>query len=351
MSENRIIWRSPSNIAIVKYWGKKGIQQGINPSISFTLSNSYTETEILYHKKKSDNKIDFKFYFERAQKPDFEKRILTYFESIHSRLELFKHFELEIYSKNTFPHSAGIASSASAMSSIVLALLSIEKTIKDIPEKEFYKRASDLSRLASGSAARSIYGGFTLWGKLASIKKTSDDYAIPFTGTLHPIFKNLQDSILIVRSGKKEVSSSAGHKLMDNHPDKEIRIREANEHCKELVNILKIGDFFRFSEICEQEALSLHRLMMTSNPSFVLMQAETLAIIQKIREYRKQTSQNICFTLDAGPNIHLIYPDEYKKDVRDFIRKELLIYCENNRWIDDEMGSGPKQIVKSRKVN
>ncbi len=344
MSENKIIWRSPSNIAIVKYWGKKGIQQGINPSISFTLSNSYTETEIRYNEKKSDNKIDFKFYFEREQKPDFEKRILTYFESIHSRLELFKHFELEIYSKNTFPHSAGIASSASAMSSIVLALLSIEKTIKDIPEKEFYQKASDLSRLASGSAARSIYGGFTLWGKLASIKNSSNDYAIPFTGTLHPIFQNLQDSILIVRSGKKSVSSTAGHKLMDNHPEKETRIIQANNHTKDLVEVLKNGNFSRFAEICEQEALSLHKLMMTSTPPFILMQAETLAIIQKIRIYRKKSGQNICFTLDAGPNIHLIYPKKNKDIIRDFIHEELLKYCENNNWIDDKIGEGPRQI-------
>jgi len=214
----------------------------------------------------------------------------------------------------------------------------------DIPENEFFQKASDLSRLASGSAARSVYGGFTLWGKLVGVHHSSDDYAIPFTGELHPDFRNLQDSILIVRSGKKAVSSTAGHKLMDNHPDKETRIREANEHCKELINVLKNGDFFRFAEICELEALSLHQLMMNSTPSFILMQPETLAIIQKIREFREKTAQKICFTLDAGPNIHLIYPDENKGEIRDFIHQELLVYCEDKSWIDDKMGTGPRLI-------
>lgn len=344
MKENKVSWQSPSNIAIVKYWGKKGIQQGINPSISFTLSKSFTETEIRYRAKQSSKNIAFKFYFNGEHKPDFEKRILIYFESIQNRLELFKHFELEIHSKNTFPHSAGIASSASAMSSLVLGLLSIENTIHNIPENEFFQKASNLSRLASGSAARSVYGGFTLWGNLANIQNSSDEYAIPFTGQLHSDFQNLQDSILIVRADKKEVSSSEGHKLMDNHPEKEARIAQANRHIKELVGILKNGGFNRFAEICEQEALGLHRLMMTSTPSFILMQAETLAIIQKIRAFRKKTDLKLCFTLDAGPNIHLIYPAKNKDKIREFIQEELLVYCDNNSWIDDKMGNGPRLI-------
>lgn len=344
MKQHKVIWQSPSNIAIVKYWGKKGIQKGINASLSFTLSNSYSETEILYQEKQSSKDIAIRFYFKGEHKPDFETRILSYFESIQNRLKLFKHYELEIHSKNTFPHSAGIASSASAMSSIVLGLLTIEKTIQHIPDKEFFQKASEFSRLASGSAARSVYGGFNLWGKLNGIQNSSDDYAIPFTGKLHPVFRNLNDSILIVQSGKKAVSSTAGHKLMDNHPEKEARIQQANGHAKDLIRVLQNGDFDRFAAICEKEALRLHQLMMTSTPSFVLMQPETLAIIQKVREFRERTAQKLCFTLDAGPNIHLIYPAENKDKIRDFIHNELLVYCEDNSWIDDKMGVGPRQI-------
>jgi diphosphomevalonate decarboxylase len=344
MKQDKVIWRSPSNIAIIKYWGKKGIQQGINPSISFSLSSSYTETEIQYQLKTNAEGISIKFFFEGERKLDFEKRILNYLTSVQSRFELLKKYELRINSKNTFPHSAGIASSASAMSSLVLGLLSIEQRIKNIPEQEFLKQASGLSRLASGSAARSVYGGFTLWGKLDGIQDSSDDCAIPFLEKIHPVFQKLNDSILIVHAGKKAVSSSEGHRLMENHPFKEARIQQATIHCKDLISVLKDGDFSRFAEICENEALSLHGLMMNSNPSFILMQPETLSVIQKVRAFRETTGEKICFTLDAGPNVHLIYPAEEQDEIKDFIRKELLVHCKNRDWIDDKLGAGPQQI-------
>ncbi len=341
MNGNKVTWRSPSNIAIVKYWGKKNVQQPINPSLSFSLSNSYTETEISYSAKISTDKISAKFFFDGQHQPDFEKRILKYFDTIYDQLAVFKKYHLKINSKNTFPHSAGIASSAAAMSSLALALLSIEK---DTNETTF-RKASSLARLGSGSACRSVYGKFTIWGKLNEVENSSDDFAIPFPYKLHPIFENLQDSILIIRSGKKSVSSSAGHNLMNNHPFKETRIKQATKHCIELLEVLQNDDFARFAEICENEALTLHGLMMNSSPSFILIEPETLSVIQKIREFRAQTKQNVCFTLDAGPNIHLIYPRENKEIIRQFIEEELLVYCENKQWIDDEMGSGPRKIV------
>lgn len=337
----KVIWRSPSNIAIVKYWGKKNVQQGINPSLSFSLKNSFTETEISYSEKSSDDQISAKFYFDGKNNPEFEKRILKYFDNISDQLEVFKKYHLEINSKNTFPHSAGIASSASAMSSLALALLSIEKDTKETN----FQQASNLARLGSGSACRSVYGGFAIWGEIHGLKDSSDNYAIPFPYKLHPIFKNLQDSILVVRSGKKSVSSSAGHRLMENHPMKDARIKQANEHCIELLDILQNGDFDRFTEICENEALTLHGLMMNSSPSFILMQSETLSIIQKIRAFRTQTGEKLCFTLDAGPNVHLIYPAKNKEIIRQFIKEELLVSCEGNQWIDDEMGSGPQKVI------
>ncbi len=339
----KVIWRSPSNIAIVKYWGKKGNQIGINPSISFSLSESYTETEIRYIEKKSKG-ISMKFYFESQRKADFEDRISKYFHSIKNDFRLFEKYHLEIHSKNTFPHSAGIASSASAMSSLALGLVSIEKESGFISEDGFYRKSSHYSRLASGSAARSVYGGFTLWGKLNSIEASSDEYAIPLSTEIHPVFQNLHDSILMIKADKKEVSSTTGHKLMDQHPFKEARILQATNHCKELMKVLNQGNFNRFTEICELEALSLHGLMMNSKPSFILMEAETLAAIKKIRNFRKISGSKLCFTLDAGPNIHLIYPDEEKEKVQQFIREELLVYCKDKKWIDDRIGNGPLSV-------
>jgi len=344
-TENSVKWQSPSNIAIVKYWGKKGIQIPINPSISFSLSNAVTETEIVYTAKQSSNEVSLDFYFEGIRNHVFEDKILKYLTQNKSEFRLLAQYHLSIKSKNTFPHSAGIASSASSMSSVVLCLLSIEHKEKQLSKDEFLKKASYFSRLASGSACRSVYPGFSLWGNTSALHSSSDEYAVPLS-EIHPIFNDLQDSILIVSSAQKKISSSAGHQLMNLHPYKEARIEQANQHSTQLIQALKLGDFKSFIRICETEALSLHAMMMTSNPSYMLIEANSLKIIEKIRQFRNDSGFDLCFTLDAGPNIHLLYPKSNKEEIIKFIKSELLVYCESDNWIVDEMGNGPKELDK-----
>ncbi|PKP32034.1 MAG: diphosphomevalonate decarboxylase [Bacteroidetes bacterium HGW-Bacteroidetes-17] len=344
-TENSVKWQSPSNIAIVKYWGKKGIQIPMNPSISFSLSNAVTETEIVYTPKQNTEEVSLDFYFNGTRNHAFEDRFLKYLTQIKSEFKLLTQFHLSINSKNTFPHSAGIASSASSMSSMVLCLLSIEHKEKQLSKDAFLKKASYLSRLASGSACRSVYPGFSLWGKTSVLHSSSDEYAVPLS-EIHPVFNDLQDSILIVNSKQKKISSSAGHLLMELHPFKEARIEQANQHATQLIKALKLGDFASFIRLCETEALSLHAMMMTSNPSYVLMEANSLKIIEKIRQFRNDSGFDLCFTLDAGPNIHLLYPKLIKEEIIKFIKAELLVYCESDNWIVDEMGNGPKKLDK-----
>lgn len=337
-------WQSPSNIAIIKYWGKKDDQIPINPSLSFTLSKSFTETEIMCTIKQNLNPISADFNFEGTQNKVFQERMIKYFSKIKSDLSIFDRYHLSIKSKNTFPHSTGIASSASAMSALAFCLLSIERQYKNLAEINFFETVSKLARLGSGSASRSVYPNFSLWGRTDDVSQSSDEYAISYPKKVHPIFKNLQDAILIVKSDQKKVSSSSGHKLMDVHPYKMARIKQANAHMTQVLKAIETGDFALFTEICEAEALSLHALMMTSNPSYILMEPESLAIIKKIKEFRNKTKLNLCFTLDAGPNIHLIYANSHKQEIVNFINKELLVFCESQKWIEDEMGSGPKQL-------
>lgn len=336
-------WQSPSNIAIVKYWGKKDTQIPINPSVSFSLKHSLTTTEIVFKPKSQNSGISFDFCFDGSQNKVFEDKIRKYFNHIHSQFTIFDRYHLSISSSNTFPHSAGIASSASAMSALVLCLLSIEYPTGSISTHEFYQKASYYARLASGSACRSVYPGFSLWGENEAIKNTSDDYAIQLT-EIHPHFNQLQDAILIVGSKQKKVSSSKGHQLMEQHPFRKARIEQANAHTKDLIRALSTGDFQSFARISELEAMSLHALMMTSDPSYVLMEANSLTIIEKIKQFRQEHGVDLCFTLDAGPNIHLIYPLKVKEIIVNFIKKELLVHCESDRWMDDEMGFGPKQL-------
>ena len=104
------------------------------------------------------------------------------------------------------------------------------------------------------------------------------------------------------------------------------------------------GDLKTFGEITENEALTLHALMMTSEPSYILIRPNTLVMIEKIRVYREATNQPLYFSLDAGPNIHLLFPDEIKDDVFDFIKQEMEPLCENGEWIADRVGEGSYQL-------
>jgi diphosphomevalonate decarboxylase len=337
-------WQSPSNIAIVKYWGKVPVQLPMNPSVSFSLTNSRTETEIQYWPKECNDLVSAEFYFEGERKPEFEKRIIKFFMQVKDAFNLFEKYHLRIDSKNTFPHSAGIASSASAMSALALCLVSIEQELTHFDDTDLKQKASVLARIGSGSASRSVYGGFILWGECVYFPQSSKEYSIPISENIHPAFKDLQDTILIVKSAEKTVSSSAGHDLMEDHPYRIARVNQAKKNTESLINALQNGDFDTFIRICEQEAMSLHAMMMTSTPSFVLIEPESLQIIEKIKKLRAKTNAKVCFTLDAGPNIHLIYPLEEKERIMRFVKDELLVLCERQFYIDDYIGDGPNKI-------
>ena len=107
---------------------------------------------------------------------------------------------------------------------------------------------------------------------------------------------------------------------------------------------MKSGDLDGFMRIVETEALSLHAMMMTSNPYFILMQPNTLEIIQKVWEYRKETQIPLCFTLDAGANVHLLYPKQNSEAVGAFIKADLAAYCEQGQYLFDEVGTGAKKV-------
>ncbi len=106
---------------------------------------------------------------------------------------------------------------------------------------------------------------------------------------------------------------------------------------------MKEGDWHSFITIVEEEALTLHALMMTGRPGYLLMQPGTLSILQLIREFRKETGCRLGFTLDAGANVHLLYAAVDASQVEAFINSELVRYCENGRVIRDKMGQGPEK--------
>lgn len=346
-NRGKFTWRCPSNIALVKYWGKHGEQMPNNPSLSITLHNAYTETSVEYAFDEVLNSLVTTFSFGNQNNELFENRINRYLLRLVPQMPFLNHLRIRITSQNNFPHSAGIASSASAFGSLALCLCSIEEHLfgKISGHMEFEQKASFLARIGSGSACRSLFEGFVLWGQHQAIENSSDNYGIPVNDNIHDVFANMQDSILIVSSERKKVSSSEGHALMEDHAYAKTRYQLAGVRIQLLMEALHTGDMEQFIHITEAEALGLHALMMLSEKNYMLLKPNTLAIIEKVQEFRSETGLPVCFTLDAGPNIHLLYPAEYKDDIQQFIREELLPFCEHNQWIHDRIGQGPVQIL------
>ncbi|MFK7814111.1 MAG: diphosphomevalonate/mevalonate 3,5-bisphosphate decarboxylase family protein [Maribacter sp.] len=342
----KVTYKSPSNIALVKYWGKKENQIPANPSISFTLDACATTTTISYRKLKAkSSEFSFDLLFEGQPKEDFKPKIKTFFARIENYLPFLKDFHLTIETSNSFPHSSGIASSASGMSALALCLMEIEKALNPEMSSDFFnKKASFLSRLGSGSACRSIEGDLIQWGKHESTIGSSDFYGIKYPYDVHDVFKNYHDTILLVDKGQKQVSSTVGHELMHDHPFAKNRFDQAHKNLTKLKAIFSEGNLKSFIEIVESEALTLHAMMMTSLPYFVLMKPNTLQIINKIWAFRQASRSNVCFTLDAGANVHVLYPENEKEEVFQFIKNELVAYCENGQYICDRIGFGAKKM-------
>ncbi|MCO6147182.1 diphosphomevalonate/mevalonate 3,5-bisphosphate decarboxylase family protein [Flavobacterium sp. NRK1] len=337
-------WSAPSNIALVKYWGKIGKQLPANPSISLTLNNCKTITELTFKKKDNSDSFSFDLLFEGQPKESFRPKIEKFFERVEEYLPFLKEYHFTIDTQNTFPHSSGIASSASGMAALAVNLMSLEKELNPaITDEYFYKKASFLARLGSGSACRSIKGNVVIWGEHAETSGSSNLFGFTFEGT-HDVFKNYQDAILLVDKGEKQVSSTVGHDLMHGHPFAEQRFAQAHANLSKIKEALIAGDLDTFIKITESEALTLHAMMMTSMPYFILMKPNTLEIINRIWKFRAETGIPVCFTLDAGANVHVLYPENVSNEVLDFIKNELVGYCQNSQYICDEIGTGAVKI-------
>ena len=327
----------PSNIALIKYWGKYERQIPANPSISYTLNNCKTNTSMEFV---ADEKFSVQTFLSGNEEKKFAEKIEKYFRNIEEFLPWILKGKYVIKTENTFPHSSGIASSASGFGAIAKCLMELDQQFSGLQDSDFkLRKASFLARLGSGSACRSLYDGLVVWGATKEVEDSSDLYALQYPNDqIHEIFKHFNDWVLLIHEGEKSVSSTVGHSLMNTNPYAERRFQEAHENFAVLKEILKTGDMQNFIKLVEHEALTLHAMMMMSEPAFILMKTGTLEVINKIWDYRKETGLPLFFTLDAGANVHLLFPADKDEDqIKEFIVKELLQFTQNNGVVKDVM--------------
>lgn len=328
----------PSNIALIKYWGKYDNQIPANPSISYTLNDCKTNTSIEFI---ANEPFSVQTFLSGNEEVKFAEKIERYFKNIEVYLPWILQGKYIIHTENTFPHSSGIASSASGFGAIAKCLMELDSIFRTESQESKIKieKASFLARLGSGSACRSLYNGLVVWGKTDEVEGSSDLYAVKYPDEdIHPIFKNFNDWVLLIHEGQKSVSSTVGHGLMKTNPYAERRFQEAHENFKTLKEILRTGDMQSFIKLVEHEALTLHAMMMMSEPAFILMKTGTLEVINRIWEFRRITGLPLFFTLDAGANVHLLFPNDLERDkITDFINQELLQFAQNRGVVKDFM--------------
>lgn len=321
---------SPSNIAFVKYWGKKDSQWQwpANPSLSMTLSNSKTETSAKIIDAKSDI-IEFTNGLGKTDKG------LKHLEWLRTQFPDFKNKKLHIKTHNTFPTACGIASSASGMSALTLAALSSwtqQFTLKDLAKIGLDQtKLAQLSRMGSGSAGRSLWGGYVAWEPSTNAHQQSIYQAYDEKHW------SLSDLIMIVDSTEKKHLSSAAHKSAWSSPLFSVRLTNMDKKLQLAKEAIAEKSIEKLGEIIEQDALEMHSVMMTSSPSSNYFTEKTIEIISTIRALRNKGDLEAWFTIDAGPNVHVIC--ESKNKVQ--ILKSLNMYFPNLNILEDHVGQGP----------
>ncbi len=336
----KISYSSPSNIAIVKYWGKEpGDQIPMNPSLSMTLDKCRSFTTVEYEiQKGSEPYIEVVFEGKRAI--DIEAKLQRWFTKISYFFSWLNYATLKVDSHNNFPHSSGIASSASGMSTMAMCLAMIDAHLNE-GKMPGITVQSNVSRLGSGSASRSVMGPWVLWGKTPLVPDACNEYAV-LVPNVHDTFLNLHDTIIVVDKEPKRVSSRDGHSLMDLHPWRAGRIEQVKTNIATLLDALKSGDWNAFQKVAENEALSLHALMFASEGGIMLWKGSTIDWMHYIRDQRRKTGVPMTFTLDAGANLHLLYPENAAGDVLKIIESSPVPRLE---FIHDKTGYGPEKLL------
>jgi diphosphomevalonate decarboxylase len=322
---------SPSNIAFIKYWGALDLERTIpaNPSISMTLRECTSRTTVEHVEGEGEHEILWRGQggaLEEAP-PNFARRVRKHLDLLRTETACGGRFR--VATENTFPAAAGIASSASGFSALALAVL------QALGREESAARKSVLARLGgSGSAARSVMGGYVEWPAAGSPEDGTEHHAFPLAEAAHWDLRNV---ITLVETGAKETSSLDGHRRAHTSPYWETRQRELPGRLEAVRRAIRERDFEALGPVVEAEAIDLHCVAMTSDPAIFYWQPGTLEVLAAVRALRRDGTPAYA-TLDAGANVHVLCPPEAEETVAERLSGLTSV----TRVIRDGVGPGPR---------
>lgn len=290
--------RSHSNIAFIKYWGRKDevLRLPTNGSISMNLSDLFTTTTVEFIPSLRCDDI----IVNGVRDVTINNRVSRHLDRV--RLIAQNKLRAKVVSQNSFAASAGMASSASGFAALTAAGLAAAG-IK-LSEKEM----SILARKGSGSACRSIPDGFVEW-----LGGNTSEESYAYSLYTHDYW-DLCDIVAVVSSEKKDVPTSAGQQNAQTSVFFQTRLNYVSEKIKRCKELLKKKDFDGFGKLVELEALELHAIMLTSWPSLIYLEPASLAVMKTVKKMREEGIPAY-FTIDAGPNIHVICLKKYVNEI------------------------------------
>lgn len=297
---------SLSNIAFIKYWGNRNhdLRTPVNSSLSMNLAGLETRTTVVFDPALKEDEV---FIAQQKQTGAAHDRVAKHLDLIRTQAKMQTRAHVE--SENNFPTGAGIASSASAFAALTVAACAAANL--NLPEREL----TILARRGSGSASRSVPSGFVVWHRG---DESDDSFAESIAAPEH---WDLVDCVAIVSAKHKEVGSTDGHALASTSPLQLARIADAERRFKICREAVIQKDFAKFADIVEEDAVMMHAVMMTSRPPLFYWLPPTLAVMGAVKEWRTHDGLPVCFTIDAGANVHVITLSDRAHEVESRLRQ------------------------------
>jgi diphosphomevalonate decarboxylase len=293
------------NIAFIKYWGNRddALRLPSNGSISMNLGGLWTRTTVSFQPSLPFDELIFNG--REVAGPALE-RVAAVLQLVRERAGF--DVKAEVVSENNFPSGAGVASSASAFAA--LALAASEAAGLSLTEAEL----SRLARRGSGSACRSIPGGFVEW---SMGQGDEDSFGVSIAAADHWA---LADCIAVVSEGRKPIGSTQGHALAGTSPLQSARVADAPRRLEICRRAVLDRDFDLLTAIVELDSDMMHAIMMTSTPALHYLTPPSLAVMGAVRDWRRK-GISACSTVDAGANVHVLCPEAHRDEIAARLRQ------------------------------
>ncbi len=326
MRDRKATALAKSNIALVKYWGNRdhALRLPANSSLSMTLEALTTTTTVEFREDLAADAVMIDGV--EAHGPASE-RVAAHLDRVRTLAGIGA--KANVVSHNNFPAGAGLASSASAFAALTVAACAaagLKLTTDEL---------SRLARRGSGSACRSVPGGYVLWD-------ACDEDDCSFGRAFAPADHwDLRDVIAIVESAHKAIGSTEGHALAETSPLQAARVASTPERLERCKTALLERDWPELATVIEQEALAMHAVMMTSQPPLLYWRPATLAVMHAVHAWQAE-GLAVAFTMDAGPNVHCICPAQSAPQVESLVRTHLLRSAGVTSVLVSEVGGGAR---------